>query len=139
MDGFEQLGSYHYIFWNCQLYAKLLLQLICESPSTVDFDAVTSATAARLVSFSVQAITNVQALCALVVPSPISTTKWVEEKKRSKKLIEDFKASAADPDTPLSDLSVNYITYSSLTEAQNAAEIKSQLGEQKEGTNHLIQ
>ena len=53
-------------------------------------------------------------------------------------MIEDFKPNAIGPDTPLADLSVNYIVYSSLTEPQNAAEIKSQLGEQREGTKPLI-
>jgi len=49
-------------------------------------------------------------------------------------LIENFKPNVTVPGTPLADLAVNYIAYSSLTEPKNDAEIKLKLGREWEGT-----
>jgi hypothetical protein len=48
-EGFEQIGDYHVIFWNCQLFAKLLLKLICHEPEQINFDTWSTADVARLV------------------------------------------------------------------------------------------
>ena len=48
-EGFEKLGDYHVIFWNCQLFAKLLLKLICHEPEQINFDIWSTADVARLV------------------------------------------------------------------------------------------
>jgi len=49
LAAFKELGSYHFTFWNCQLFAKLFLKLICKDSHAVDFDALTSAEVARMV------------------------------------------------------------------------------------------
>ena len=49
LDEFKKLGSYHFIFWNCQLFAKIFLKLICQDPETIDFGALTSAQVTRFV------------------------------------------------------------------------------------------
>ena len=44
----EAFGDYHRIFWNCQIFAKCFLEVICEEPA--DFDAWTTAAASNLVA-----------------------------------------------------------------------------------------
>ena len=83
---------------------------------------------------SILPVVNVQTLCAIRIPSSISTRKWIEERERCKKLIENFKPNVTVPGTPPADLAVNYIAYSSLTEPNNDAEIKLKLGREWEGT-----
>jgi hypothetical protein len=50
-NGFEEMGDYHVIFWNCQLFAKIFLKLICHEPEQINFDAWSTADVARLVRF----------------------------------------------------------------------------------------
>src|SRR5208282_1551833 len=44
----EAFGNYHRIFWNCQIFAKCFLKVICEEPA--EFDAWTIAEASNLVA-----------------------------------------------------------------------------------------
>jgi len=48
LKGFEELGSYHFIFWNCQTFTKLFLQILCH-PQKVDIPDWTTAEVMRLV------------------------------------------------------------------------------------------
>ena len=47
---FDGLGNFHLIFWNCQLFAKIFLQIICEEP--VDFESWTASQITRFVNLS---------------------------------------------------------------------------------------
>jgi len=47
LKAFDILGKYHVIFWNCQVFAKLFLELICKEK--VDFGALSAADVTRLV------------------------------------------------------------------------------------------
>jgi len=68
----ETFGSYHVIFWNCQMFAKCYLHII-----TGDDTVFTQWTSAD--------VTNLF-LCALVVPMPLASTSKSNEKRKMKKL-----------------------------------------------------
>jgi hypothetical protein len=68
----EMFGSYHVIFWNCQMFAKCYLHII-----TGDDAVFTQWTSAD--------VTNLF-LCALVVPMPLASTSKSNEKRKMKKL-----------------------------------------------------
>ena len=51
LEAFNELGSYHFLFWNCQIFAKILLKLVCQDSESIDFDALTSAEATRYVRY----------------------------------------------------------------------------------------
>jgi len=78
--------------------------------------------------------TNVQALCAIVVPSPVVTTQWRQEKARTKELIErvlnrSTDRIAEDDLTAISENAVDYIVYTSLTDPKSEEQILQQLGD----------
>ena len=68
----KTFGSYHLIFWNCQMFAKCYLHII-----TGDDAVFTQWTSAD--------VTNLF-LCALVVPIPVVSTSKSNEKRRMKQL-----------------------------------------------------
>ena len=45
--GFEDVGEYHVIFWNCQLFAQIFLKVLCSEE--IDFGAWNAAQVVRLV------------------------------------------------------------------------------------------
>lgn len=47
---FQEMGSYHLLFWNCQNFAKVFLRLICHDPPDVDFKNWGTADITRLVN-----------------------------------------------------------------------------------------
>ena len=49
-NAFELMGGYHLLFWNCQNFAKIFLQLICHVPPILNFQTWSSADVTRLVS-----------------------------------------------------------------------------------------
>ena len=65
-------GSYHLVFWNCQMFAKCYLRVITGNDAV--FTRWTSADVTNLF------------LCALVVPIPIASTSKHREKHRMKHL-----------------------------------------------------
>jgi hypothetical protein len=72
------------------------------------------------------------------LPSPISTTKWIEEKHGCKKIIEGFTPNETRADINLSEITVNHIVYLLLTETKNELEIKN-LAEEKQGRSFWLQ
>ena len=54
---FEKVGDYHVIFWNCQLFTKLFLRLICQEPKEINFDMWSASDVTRLVT-TLQNMTN---------------------------------------------------------------------------------
>jgi hypothetical protein len=48
--GFEDVGEYHVIFWNCQLFAQIFLKIICKEE--LNFGTWTAAQVVRLVKHS---------------------------------------------------------------------------------------
>jgi hypothetical protein len=64
----KAFGNYHFVFWNCQMFAKCYLRVITGSDTA--FTQWTSADVTNLF------------LCAFVVPFPIaSTSKTIEQRK----------------------------------------------------------
>ena len=68
----ETFGSYHLIFWNCQMFAKCYLHII-----TGDDTVFTQWTSAD--------VTNLF-LCALIVPMPLASTSKSNETRKMKQL-----------------------------------------------------
>jgi len=137
LAGFKKLGDYHIIFWNCQLFAKLLLRLICQDSERINFGALTSAEATRLVTQTYVCESNPKALCAIVIPSPVATTQWHKEMAKTSELVKSMlkqsDAVTEDELATISEQGVNYIVYSALTDPHNEAQIE-MLVEPKRGT-----
>jgi hypothetical protein len=140
LKGFKELGSYHFVFWNCQLFAKLLLRLICEDGESIDFGARTAAETSRLVSETGENA-DVQVLCAIVIPSPIATTQWHMEVARTKRLISRVQKSPEEATkeelVEITEQGANYIVFSALTDPENEARIE-QLVEPKRGKDDFM-
>ena len=79
--------------------------------------------------------TDIEALCAIVIPSPIATTQWQRERRKTKELIERVLQQSEDIATShylvaISDEGVKYIVYSTLTEPGNEEQIRELGGEE---------
>jgi hypothetical protein len=70
----EEFGSYHKLFWNCQMFAKCYLRVIT-GDYNAKFDHWTLADASRLF------------LCAFLVGAPPATTIKVRGDTREKRLV----------------------------------------------------
>ena len=136
LHAFQDLGSYHFIFWNCQVYAKLFLKIICQNSENSNFATLTSADVTRYVPQFYAINADTQALCAIVIPSPIATTQWYRELQRTRELLERIQQSdnkTDDQPVVIADQGVNYIVYSSLTDPKNEEQIVKELAQQGGG------
>jgi len=70
----REFGSYHKLFWNCQMFAKCYLRVIT-GDHKAKFDNWTSADTSRLF------------MCAFLVGTPFAATNKVEETDRAKQLV----------------------------------------------------
>jgi len=70
----REFGSYHRLFWNCQMFAKCYLRVIT-GDHKAKFDNWTSADTSRLF------------MCAFLVGTPFAAKNKVEEGDRAKQLI----------------------------------------------------
>src|SRR5271169_1336579 len=127
MIAFERLGGYHVIFWNCQVFTKLFLELICRE--RVNFRGLAASDMTCLVVDIVRFSELIlKTLCAFIIPSPIATSKWRKEHQKSKALISETikKASNSSGDELLvvSDEAINYIVLETFSEPENAAQIE---------------
>ena len=68
----REFGSYHLIFWNCQIFAKCFLRVITGDDAV--FDQWTSADVTNLF------------LCALILPAPIGSSKMIKQELKEKRL-----------------------------------------------------
>ena len=71
-DMIAEFGSYHVVFWNCQMFAKCYLRVITGSDAA--FSHWTSADATNLF------------LCALIVPMPVASTSRINERRKMQHL-----------------------------------------------------
>ncbi len=69
-------GDYHNIYWNCQHFANLLLELICEEKPK---KSITASDVLRMTMIS------------SIVSSPTAISGFLEERKSSKMAIEETK------------------------------------------------
>lgn len=70
----KAFGSYHVVFWNCQMYAKCYLRVITGSD-------------AAFTQWTSTDVTNLF-LCAFIVPSPIASTSKTKELRKMSRLRE---------------------------------------------------
>jgi len=88
----DVFGTYHLVFWNCQIFAKILVKALCNEPDA-DFGFLTSTEAAGVVIDLCFIHLLIQKfLCAFAVASPIMWTSTIAEKNRKIPLIQAAKA-----------------------------------------------
>src|SRR5271169_2883812 len=134
MIAFERLGGYHVIFWNCQVFTKLFLELICRE--RVNFRGLAASDMTCLVvDFVKFSELILKTLCAFIIPSPIATSKWRKEHQKSKALISETikraNESIGDDLIAVSDDAINFIVLETFSEPENSAQIE-KLQEPKE-------
>ena len=49
VNEFDEIGGYHFLFWNCQTFVKIFLRLMIHDPPNIDFKSWSSADVTRLV------------------------------------------------------------------------------------------
>lgn len=126
LKAFDTLGKYHVIFWNCKVFAKVFLELICQKK--VDFGGLSASDITCLVVDIVRfAKLIIKTLCAFIIPSPIATSKWRKEHQKSKALISETikraNESIGDDLIAVSDDAINFIVLETFSEPENSAQI----------------
>jgi len=127
LTAFERLGGYHVIFWNCQVFTKLFLELICQEK--INFGMLTALDMTCLVIDIVKFSELIpKTLCAFVIPSPIATSKWRNEHQKSRTLISEMikkvNNSSGDELLVVSDEAIKYIVLETISEPENVAQIE---------------
>jgi hypothetical protein len=126
IKAFDAFGKYHVIFWNCQIFAKLFLEIICDEKVTSN--ELGSADLTRLVLGLLKfARLITKTVCAFIIPSPVASTKWHNDYQKSRALIKETvkraNASIGKDLLAVSDKAINFVFFETLTEPKNATEI----------------
>jgi hypothetical protein len=110
----QLFGSYHRVFWNCQIFANCYLRVITGNDAIV-FPALTSGDTTNLV------------LCAFLVGAPIATTNKKREMKRVKELLnrlaQTTESTAASVEQA-SDQVISFILDLAITHPQTQEDLK---------------
>jgi hypothetical protein len=110
----QLFGSYHRVFWNCQIFANCYLRVITGNDAVV-FPAMTSGDTANLV------------LCAFLVGAPIATTNRKWEIKRVKELFNRLSQTTENTTALVeqaSDQAISFILDLAITHPQTKEDLK---------------
>ena len=122
--GFEEIGEYHVIFWNCQLFAQIFLKVLCKED--IDFGTWNAAQVVRMVKAHIRCAKK--SLCAIVAPSVSVSTQWCKEAEKILALKDYMMEGVEELDgedlMEVSDRAIKIMVWKTLNDQSNEAEME---------------